>query len=137
MNNKTFWIGLVAVFVLMQVIGFVVHEVLLKETYAGLGDVFRSEAEMDGMLWMMMAASALTVFLFCFIFTKGYEGKGIAEGARYGLWMGLFLSIPVAVDQYVVYPLPSNVAVSWFVSGVVGFVIAGALLAAIYKPSGN
>jgi len=137
MNNKTFWIGFVVVFVLMQAIGFVVHEVWLAETYAGLANVFRGEADMMGMMWMMMVASVGSLFLFCYIFTKGYEGKGIAEGARYGLWMGLFMSWPMAIDQYVVYPLPSNLAVSWFVTGVISFVIAGAVFAAIYKPSRN
>jgi hypothetical protein len=121
----------------MQAIGFVVHEVWLAETYAGLANVFRGEADMMGMMWMMMVASVGSLFLFCYIFTKGYEGKGIAEGARYGLWMGLFMSLPMAIDQYVVYPLPSNLAVSWFVSGVISFVIAGAVFAAIYKPSRN
>jgi len=41
----------------------------------------------------------------------------------------------MAVDQYVVYPLTSELAVIWFVTGVVGLVIAGAVFAAIYKPS--
>jgi hypothetical protein len=39
MNNKTFWIGLVVIFVLMQAIGFAVHEVWLEGTYEGLADV--------------------------------------------------------------------------------------------------
>ena len=137
MNNKTFWIGLVVVFVIMQAIGYAVHEVWLAETYAGLASVFRAEADMMGMMWLMMVASILSLFLFCYIFTKGYEGKGIAEGARYGLYMGLFLSLPMAIDQYVVYPLPSNLAVCWFVAGVVSFVIAGSVFAAIYKPSSH
>jgi hypothetical protein len=34
----------------------------------------------------------------------------------------------------VVYPLPSNLAAIWLVSGVVSFTIAGAVFAAIYKP---
>jgi hypothetical protein len=135
MNNKTFWIGLVVIFVLMQAIGFAVHEVWLERTYEGLADVFRVEAEMMGMMWMMMAGSLLYLFLFCYIFTKGYEGKGVSEGARYGLLMGLFLSIPMSVDNFVVYPLPGSLAVTWFISGVVSFVAAGAVFAAIYKPS--
>jgi ascorbate-specific PTS system EIIC-type component UlaA len=48
--------------------------------------------------------------------------------------MGLFMSIPMAIDQYIVYPLTSNLAVIWFVSGVISFMIAGAIFAAIYKP---
>jgi hypothetical protein len=34
-----------------------------------------------------------------------------------------------------VYPLPGSLAVTWFIAGVASFVIAGAVFAAIYKPS--
>jgi hypothetical protein len=102
-----------------------------------MGDVFRPEAELNSMMWMMMVGSLLYMFLFCYIFTRGYEGKGIGEGVRYGLLMGLFLSIPSAVDQYVVYPLTANLAVIWFVTGVIAFMILGAVFAAIYKPTGG
>ena len=135
MNNKTFWIGLIVIFVVMQLIGYLVHEVWLDETYRGLVDVFRVEEEMMSMMWMMMSSSILYLFLFCYIFTKGYEGKGVAEGARYGLLMGLFIAIPMTVDNYVVYPVPGNLALHWFLAGVVSYVIAGAIFAAIYKPS--
>ena len=135
MNNKTFWIGLIVIFVVMQLIGYLVHEVWLDETYRGLVDVFRVEEEMMSMMWMMMSSSIIYLFLFCYIFTKGYEGKGVAEGARYGLLMGLFIAIPMTVDNYVVYPVPGNLALHWFLAGVVSYVIAGAIFAAIYKPS--
>jgi hypothetical protein len=90
---------------------------------------------MDSMVWMMFLSSALYLLLFCYIFTKGYEGKGMAEGVRFGLLMGLFMAIPMSIDQYVIYPLTSNLAMIWFVGGVVSFVIVGAIFAAIYKPS--
>jgi hypothetical protein len=41
----------------------------------------------------------------------------------------------MSLDQYVIYPLTTNLAVIWFVGGVVSFMIAGAVFAAIYKPS--
>ena len=107
MKNKTFWIGYVAVFVVMQLFGYVVHELGLSDTYASLASVFRPKAEMDSMMWMMMVGSVFSLWLFCHIFTLGHEGKGVMEGVRYGTLMGLFLSIPMAVDQYVVYPLTS------------------------------
>lgn len=133
--NKTFWIGFVVVFVVAQAIGFLVHGVWLTDTYRALADVFRPEAEMNGMMWMMMLGAAVYLFLFCYIFTRGYEAKGVGEGVRYGLLMGLFMTIPVAVDQYVVYPLTSQLAVIWFCVGVVTFMILGAVFAAIYKPT--
>jgi hypothetical protein len=135
--NKSFWTGFVVVWVLGQVISFLVHGMWLADTYLAMGDVFRPEVELNSMMWMMMVGSILYMFLFCYIFTRGYEGKGIGEGVRYGLLMGLFLSIPSAVDQFVVYPLTANLAVIWFVTGVIAFMILGAVFAAIYKPSGG
>ncbi len=135
MKNKTFWIGFVVVFVVMQVFGYLIHELGLSETYASLASVFRPKAEMDSMMWMMMAGGVVSLALFCHIFTLGYEGKGVMEGVRYGVLIGIFASIPMSVDHYVIYPLTGELAVIWFVAGVVGFVIAGAVFAAIYKPS--
>jgi hypothetical protein len=133
--NKTFWIGFIVVYIVWQVIGFVVHGIMLGDTYRAMGDVFRPEAVMNSMMWIMFLSSALYLLLFCYIFTKGYEGKGVGEGLRYGLLMGLFMAIPMSLDQYVIYPLTMNLAVIWFVGGVVSFMIAGAVFAAIYKPS--
>ena len=135
MKNKTFWIGLVAIFIVMQVIGYAVHEVMMADTYAALADIFRPREEMDSMMWMMFLSGAVLLFLFCYIFTKGYESKGVMEGVRYGALMGVFLAL-VNVDQHVIYPLPASVAAIWFVSVVVSMTIAGAVFAAIYKPSG-
>jgi hypothetical protein len=135
LSNKTCWIGWIVVFVVMQVYGYLVHEVGLSSTYQSLASIFRPEAEMMGMMWMMSVGSAISLLIFCYIFTFGAESKGVMEGVRYGFWMGMFLSIPTAVDQYVVYPLTGELAVIWFVTGVIGFVIAGAIFAAIYKPS--
>lgn len=134
MINRTFWIGFIVVYIVWQIIGFVVHGVLLADTYKGMWAVFRAESEMNSLMWMMFLSSALYLLLFCYIFTKGYEGKGVGEGLRFGLLLGLFMSIPMALDQYALYPIPPNVAVIWFVTGVVSFMIAGAIFAAIYKP---
>jgi hypothetical protein len=131
-NNKSFWIGFIVVFVVMQAYGYVVHDLMLSDTYQSLAAIFRAEAQM---MEMMMAGSVATMLLFCYISIKGHEGKGIGEGVRYGILMGTFMSIPLAVDQYVVYPLPGDLAVVWFVVGVVGFAISGGIFAAICKPS--
>lgn len=133
--NKTFWIGYIAVFVVAQALGFLIHEVMLESTYQSLAAVFRPEAEMMSKMWIMFLGGAVSLLLFCYIFTKGYENRGIAEGVRYGALMGLFISIPIALDQYVVYPLTSFLMQIWLVAGVLTFVILGAVFAAIYKPT--
>ena len=137
MKNKTLWIGFVAVYVVMMVIGYFLHEVMLADTYAALATVFRPKEQMDSMMWIMMLSGSVGIFLFCYIFTQGYEGKGVMEGVRYGALMGVFLGLPTSVDAYVIYPLTQELAAIWFVSTVVVLMIAGAIFAAIYKPSGD
>ncbi len=137
MNNKTFWIGWVAVYITMQIIGFVIHGFLMTDSYEALGDVFRPQEVINSMMGIMFVSSAFGLFLFCYIFTKGYEGKGIMEGVRYGALMGLFLGLPTSVDAYVIYPITQQLAMIWLASSIAGLAIGGAVFAAIYKPSGD
>ena len=137
MKNKTFWIGLVVLFVVSQITGYLVHEVWLSDTYAALASAFRPEAEMMEMMWIMMLSGFGVLFLFCYIFTIGHEGKGIAEGLRYGALVGVLVGLPTAIDQYVIYPITAELAIIWLVTGIVTFMIYGAIFAAIYKPSAN
>ena len=134
MKNKTLWIGFVVVFIVMQSIGFVVHTMLMADTYANLGSVMRAENEMNDMMWMMMLSGVIMIFMFCYIFTKGYEGTGIMEGVRFGLMVGIMMAGAMAIDPHVIFPLPSDVAVVWLLTGVGTLVLGGAVFAAIYKP---
>jgi hypothetical protein len=135
MTNKTLWFGFIAVFIVAQLLGYLVHEMLLADAYMALqGILFRPVEEIQANMWMMMVSAALYLFLFCYIYTKGHEGKGIMEGVRYGLLMGLFMSIPMSLDTYSVYPLTTEIVGTWFVTGVIQFMIYGAIIAAIYKP---
>ena len=134
MKNKTFWIGFAAVFVIFQVLGFVVHTVLLADTYESFAAGFRPQEAMFSIMWMMTLGQAAYLFVFCYVFTKGHEGKGIAEGIRFGILLGLFLAIPMAVEQYVVFPISGSLAIIWFASSLVFLIVCGAVFAAIYKP---
>ena len=135
MNNKTFWIGYIAAFAAFEAQAYLVHSVLLTDTYESLAAVLRPEEEMFDIMWQMMLGQAAYLLLFCYIFTRGREGGGIAEGVRYGVLMGLFLGIPLAVEQYVIFPIPGDLAAIWFATTLVFLVVCGALFAAIYRPS--
>ena len=134
MKNKTFWIGLIVVFIVIQALGYVIHEVLMGDTYEKLASIFRPEAEMMDMMWMMMVSGAVMMFMFCYIFTRGYEDKGIMEGVRFGFLIGLLMAGPMAIDPHVIYPVPADVATIWLISSIASFIVAGAVFAAIYKP---
>jgi hypothetical protein len=131
--NKRFWMAFVTCWVVSQVLGYLIHGLWLSDTYKSLADVWRPESEMQSMMWVMMLTAAVLVFAFCYIFTKGYEGKGVMEGVRYGLWIALLCAIPQAFDGFVIYPIPLSLSVKWAAAGVVYFVVLGAIVASIYK----
>lgn len=136
MNNKTFWIGFVVVYVVLQALGFVIHVVMMADAYEAAAAIFRPEAEMNDMMWMMMLSAAVTVYMFCYIFTRGYEGKGIMEGVRYGALVSFMMAGAWSIDVHVIFPVPADMASIWLLSGFASFMIAGAIFAAIYKPQG-
>ena len=134
MNIKRFIIASVVVFVAASILGFLIHNVILMGTYESLTGIWRAKADMTSLMWIMYPVGLVVSFLFVYIFTKGYEGKGILEGLRYGIWIGLFVNLPAAFSQYVVYPIPFSLAIQWFIYGMLEFIIIGLVAAAIYKP---
>jgi len=135
MNVKRFVLACVAVYVVYQILGFVIHQVFLGETYAALSSVWRPEADMMSKMWIMYLTSAAWTVLFCYIFTRGYENKGAMEGGRYGLLMGLLIGIPFSYESYMIYPITLSLAHKWMITSVVVSVICGIVLALVYKPA--
>ena len=136
MNTKKLVTAFVVVFILLEVTNYLVNMVILSSTYANpeISKIFRPMAEMDAKMWMMRIADLVYSFFFVFIFVKGYENKGIMEGVRYGIYIGIFIQFMAAVAQHVVYPVPASLAVQWFIYGLIESVIFGVAAAVIYKP---
>ena len=131
--NKRFWMAFAACYVIGQLLGFMINGVLLAPSYQAQAAVWRPEADLQAHMWVFLLTSLVAIFLFCFIFTKGYENKGVMEGVRYGAIVGVFVTVPMAFDSWVVYPLPVTLAVKWLLTGVPYWIVLGAVLAAIYR----
>jgi tryptophan-rich sensory protein len=132
MNVKRYIGASITVFVSFQVLDFIIHGIILAPTYEALKDVWRQD--MMSKMWIMYITSLVLSFLFAYVFTKGYEGKGIAEGIRYGIIIGLLMNVVGMFNQYVVYPIPFSLALKWFIFGTIEFVACGIVASLIYKP---
>jgi len=71
-------------------------------------------------------------FFFAFIFSKGYEAKGVWEGVRYGTYIGLWLNIGKAYATYAMIAIPYWLALQWFIYGLIEYIIAGVVLAFVF-----
>ncbi|MBN2367044.1 MAG: DUF1761 domain-containing protein [Calditrichaeota bacterium] len=134
MNTKRWLITSLVVFVVAQILEFIIHAVILSGIYETTAHLWRSESEMNSMMWIMWLSGLIWAFLFVYIFIKGYEGRGIMEGVRFGLIIGLFFSIPMSLGSYAAQPIPFSLAVYWFIFGVIEIVILGVVTALLYKP---
>jgi hypothetical protein len=133
MNVKRFIGASVAVFFVFDIVDTFVNFVILKKTYEALDPIWR--ADMMSLLWIFHVAYLILAFLFTYIFVKGYENKGIAEGVRYGIIIGLFFNITFEFFDYAMFPLPLSLCVQWFFYGMIEFIIMGIVAAVIYKPN--
>lgn len=127
---KKVLIGFVVVFVLLEVLDMIVHGLILGSTYATLQNVWRPD--MMEKMWILHIVKIVVAFMFAFIFSKGYEGKGILEGVRYGLYVGLMLSIGYAYGSYASFPIPYSIALQWFIYAMIEYTLAGVALAWIF-----
>lgn len=137
MNTKRFVIAFIAVFVLLEITNYIVHMVILGPTYASdaISYLFRSQEEMMSKMWIMYLMDFIWSFFFVFLFVKGYENKGILEGLRFGLYIGIFYVMVQSYNTYVVYPLPYSLTFQSFVYGLIQVLILGVVTALIYKPN--
>ncbi len=127
--NKKVWLGFIAVFITLEVLDFIVHGVILASTYASI-TVWRPD--MMSKIWITHLVTFIGAFFFAFIFSKGYENKGIVEGLRYGLYLGIWMSVGMAYGTYAMIAIPYSLALEWFLFGVVEYVLAGAVLALVF-----
>jgi len=124
--------GFIVVYIAMSLMNFVIHDVILKETYMGLVATGLMRSEADGMVWIYFVTALVVSFFFTLIFSKGYEGKGIGEGVRFGLYAGVLIAVQFAYDSYASYPLPYGLALQWFCYTTVEYIILGAIVAAVF-----
>ena len=129
--DKKFWIAFVAIFVAGQILDFLIHGVLLTATYAAqTPGVFRPMDQMNNGL--LMVVGLIVSFFVTMIYTKGHEGKGISEGVRFGLFIGLITATPMAYATYATSPITYSLAMQWFIYGMIKSIILGILLSMLF-----
>lgn len=128
--NKKFWLGFIAVFVTAEILSFLVDGFLLKADYEAMAPLCRPD--MMSFMWVYHVLMLVGAFFFTLIFSKGYEGKGIMEGVRYGLYIGIWMSMGMAYGTYTMIAIPYSLALKWFLLGIVQYIIMGIVVAAVY-----
>lgn len=114
---------------------FLVHGVMLNNIYMQTASVWRPDAEMMSMMYLMTIAEALFAFFYAIIFAVGFDVNKPAagQGFRFGVLMACLFAPYSALSSYVILPIPAMLAVYWFVADVVVMIVLGIVAGLIYK----
>jgi len=132
MNFKKWLLASLVVWVVCFILDWIIHGGILMGYYAATPQYWLGESEMTARMWAMILGQLLFSLLFCAIYTKGIREGGLAEGIRYGLWIGLLLNLPVYFIRWSVEPLPGALLFLQSLFGFVATVILGGILGVIY-----
>lgn len=130
MNKQRYVISVLVTFVFVFLYDFLVHGFLLKDIYAQTKELWRPENEYK-MLVMSMSQLGFAAVL-AYIFTLNYEGKGIGEGIRFGLCIGMLLGV-IQIGKYAYMPIPMVLMLSWVLAALLIGLGSGVILSLVYK----
>lgn len=134
MSIKRLFLAIVVGWAVIFGTDILVHHFALMPDYEATKSIWRPESEMSSRIYWMFVAQFLGVATFVIIWAKGFAGGSAGTGAFFGLLMGLFQAIWV-LTNYVMIPLPGDLAVKWFVSGIIQSVLLGIVTSLVYKPA--
>lgn len=131
MNVQRFVMAVVAVFVTFGAVFAGLAPLVFADQFAAISAAIGLNEEPKLVIW---AGRILITVVFCYIFLQGREGKGIVEGVRYGLLIGL-LMVGVDLDWFAYTDIGLSDGIAAWITTIVGYVAAGAVMAAVYKPN--
>ena len=132
--NKKFFISWAVVFVVWFVGSFLVHVLMLGETYAGLTNMMRPEAESEALFHFMVLAHVLMAGAFVWIYQRGNEDKPwMEQGLRYGIAIALLAPIPTFMIYYVVQQTPGMLAIKQSIGDSVVVIVVALVVAFLNK----
>jgi hypothetical protein len=136
MNYARVVLAAIAATVFDACYGFVVYGMLLAPEFARYPGVYRSNEAGLAYLPLMFAGLFVAIVAVAVIYAKGYEGaSGIAEGARFGLLLGVFVVFAFAAVNYATLNVGRRLALTVAAAGFVEWLVIGIVIGLIYSPA--
>src|SRR4051812_41446373 len=115
MNIPRLLLAILVGFILVFGTDFLIHAVWLHSDYEATKTLWRPEAEMESRFGWMLFAQLMCAACFIVVWALGFGGRSIGTGIVIGLLLGLFEQV-WAIVNFVVMPIPGDMATKWLVS---------------------
>lgn len=111
---------------------FIVHGNLLMPLYEQTASLWRVPEEMEAFFPMMTLHQFLFAAVAALIFSRHYEAKGVMEGVRFGVLIGLLSGVMIS-GSYAWMPIPFALAIGWFICEFARGIGLGVIFALLYR----
>ena len=133
MNIKKYVPTVLVVFIVANLMGFLIHAVLLKKDYLPISGYYREPGQ-EKMLFISLAYLAFAIGS-VWVYAKGVEDKSwLAQGIRFGIAMCLVLAVPSFLIAYAVQPVPGMLVLKQILFEGADKILLGIITAALYRP---
>lgn len=131
---KKLVLAFVATFILLMATNYLIHSVWLMPDYDAIPLSHRNPAGIERRFWSIVLGQIFFSMMFAYIYTRGRENKSwVEQGIRYGILVAMLTVIPTSLTEYAVYIVPYMLVIKWMVAGGIQLVLAGLVVAAIFK----
>lgn len=130
MTKKAMY-AVLAVFFTWSVLDFIMHRIILGESYQETAGMWRPAAEMH--MGLIYLGTLIFATVFVAIYTLLFGEKGLLPGLKYGLLLGIGMGFSMGYGSYAVMPIPFSMAFTWFTGTVVESVAAGLIVGSMIK----
>ncbi len=128
---KKFILAVIAIFILFSVLDYIMHGIILCQSYEATPTLWRPTAEMKMGLCQFVVLVGTIIFVW--IYAGFFAKRGVGTGIKYGLLYGIAAGLGMGFGSYAAMPIPYNVALTWFIGTVIKLVLAGLVLGAIIR----
>lgn len=118
--------------IVTNVCEFVVHGVLMKDTYTSRPEVFE-QTEANPLFFLLIAIATALVMAVLWAKTRSCWPRGVKGGATLGFFVGLFLFLANFYYSLVIADFPYYLSWCWGTSSLIFAMITGSVVALVYK----
>lgn len=136
MNYGRLAIAAIAATLVYYVYGFLVEGLLIRKDFSPYTAVYRPADQVIRYMPLGFICTLIAIFVIAMIYAKGYEGgSGAAEGARFGILVGILLVCTFVGPNFVTLNIGRKLALELAGSVFVQWVVVCIVIGLTYKPS--
>lgn len=122
----------IGIAVVWSIMDFIIHGQILMGAYTETAELWRPMEEMK--MGLMNAVVVLTSAGFVLIYAHFISNKSMSRAIQYAALFGFTHAISFGYGSYSYMPIPSSMALTWFLGTLAEAIAGGAILGLMIKP---